>query len=133
MIPESEPLLRLAHIAHARGDFEAAHSYIDHAHNAVLGAPTLNRMDISQCMKANYYIDENEYEKASSVLHKLDGMLGQEDVYSLLARARMQYLKSVAVRNDPIEQSRLLITFRKMFQGCCRTMQEGIKEKRGGK
>ena len=60
-------------------------------------------------MKANYYIDENELEKANTVLNKLDVMLNLEDVYALLARARMQYLKSVAVRHDPIEQSRLRI------------------------
>lgn len=95
-------------------------------------APNLNRVDIPMCLKANYFLEDNEFEKSFSILNNLDRMLGQEDVYALLTRARIHYLKSVNVRHDPIEQSKVKFTFRKMLQRSGRRMQESFEEKRRG-
>jgi tetratricopeptide (TPR) repeat protein len=100
--------MRLAKIYYNKGDLETALDMIKQATKCVSNAPAFNRVDIPLCLEANYQLDDNESEKALSVLNNLDRVLTQEDVYSLLTRARVYYLKSVTCRHDPIEQSRRL-------------------------
>ena len=60
-------------------------------------------------------MDDNESEKTTNTLNTLERVLAQEDVYALLTRARVHYVKSVANRHDPVEQSKKILTSRKMF------------------
>lgn len=99
--------MRLAKIYYNKGDLETALDMIRQATKCVTNASQLNRIDIPLCMESNYQLEDNEIEKALTVLNTLDRVLSQEDVYSLLSRARIHYLKSVTSRHDPIEQSRV--------------------------
>ena len=96
----------MAHIYYNKGDLDTALDLCEQASKCVINVPQLNRVDTPLCMKANFYLEDNESEKAITTLNNLDRLLNLEDVYALLTRARVHYLKSVVNRHEPVEQSK---------------------------
>ena len=75
----------------------------DQAQKSITAASKIKEVDVPHCLKANYQIEDGEYEKCLNTLANLDRVLNFEDPYALLTKARGQYLRSVNQRGDPSE------------------------------